>query len=485
MRFKDNVELQRQVEQEWAEGQTLKQISEKHTDYSEITYKRFLSGKPHPTNTEERRQRAAESQKKSWDNRTAERKEKQIHHLRALSENQQGKPLSLSEDHIKKIKDHLNSDKMREIRRKWNQRGKKPKQIKSKDSYAKTTEAQSRLQSLGLTVSVSGNRATVSYKGHTWEQYWGGSPNATCFRAMKKINTADAIQKAMNSGKSLTSACLDNNVDPVTFARHLNFTGNFYEAVITIRNYEQFLKIEDAKYNKRLGNLLIRPDVLVESCKLIIEVDGLYWHTEDKKSRKYHYERAALYKALGYKLLVFSEKEVKHQRHIVDSMIANKMGKIKNKTGARNCKTIELSTQEADLFFKTNHLKGEGSGRTIGLELEGKVICALRFQCFESEINISRFCCLCDWSVAGGYSKLLSKLDRTKTIVNFTDARHGDGEHLSALGFRKVSEHVGFEWTNGYESFNRRLFHGSSGLDHGLKRYWDYGQTKWVRDALL
>ena len=110
------------------------------------------------------------------------------------------------------------------------------------------------------------------------------------------------------------------------------------------------------------------------------------------------------------------------------------------------------------------------------------IVCAMRFvNETDSTINISRFCNVINHSVIGGYSKLLSKLPADKDIINFVDHRHGSGDGLLALGFVKVKTHIGFEWTNGYLNYNRRKFPSNSGYEHGLKKFWDYGQAKYIR----
>jgi hypothetical protein len=84
-------------------------------------------------------------------------------------------------------------------------------------------------------------------------------------------------------------------------------------------------------------------------------------------------------------------------------------------------------------------------------------------------------------SVTGGYSRLLSKLPEDKDIVNFVDRRHGTGEHLLSKGFVLTNVHIGFEWTDNYYHWNRRKHLGDSGYDLGLKKFWDYGQAKYVK----
>jgi very-short-patch-repair endonuclease len=527
--FKDDENLKKIIEQEWMRGDNLDLISASHPEYSKTTYKRFLRGKKRCSIwTEEKRKLQSEASKKSWENRDQESKDKHIKHLSNLSSSQKGVSITLSESHKENIRKHLSSDKMKKILSQSNKNRKKYTEdviLKRASDYGltiigdlsnsdnsvrliwpdgeerhiaikvfmkrepkhpigqqtKKNLAKEKWESIGLSVVLlSNNMAKVSYKGDTWTQSWPGCPNHTTKKRMIIADKASKIVDLIHSGVNLTSACKQVGVDPTTFARRLKLTQDAYQSVVTSRKYEQVLNVEGAIYNNRLPGFMIRPDIRVEDKKLIIEVDGLYWHTEQHKKRSYHHERAKLYASLGYKLLVFSQWEIEHKRHIVDSMISNKLGNIQHKIGARKCSVVELETKKANEFFEANHLKGSGLGKTIALVYEGDVVCAIRFHKCKEGINISRFCSKVNWTVSGGYSKLLTLIPN-ENIINFVDRRHGNGDHLVNYGFTKIHEHIGFEWTTGYESFNRRKFAGSSGIDHGMSRYWDYGQIKFIK----
>jgi len=529
--FKEDVELQKIIEAAWLAGSTLEEIHTRYPQYSKITYKRFLKGKPKGNIwTEERSERMRQAVLKSWEEKDESEKRKQIEHLRSLSESQKGVSLSLAPEHVQNIRAHLSSPEMRNILIESNKRRKKYTEIAIRDraqvlgvtlvgdlsdssnfvdvmwpdgtksrteikklmkygisrpmgQFKKISQAKQKQEAMGLTVTVDGKFADITYKSETWRQFWDGCPNSTTLRRIKKIEQAEMITKLMQEGRSLTFACKEAGVDPTTFARKLKITSNYSQAVGLIRNFETLVQIDGAVYNKRLKGLMIRPDILCEHKKLIIEIDGLYWHTEEYKNKEYHYQRAALYESMGYNLLVFSQWEVENRRHIVDSMIANKMGAIKNKVGARKCSVKDLTVAEAGAFFRDNHLKGAGRGNCIGLLRDDVVVCAIRWHQCPEGISISRFCSKVGWSVQGGYSKLL-KLLPNSPVINFVDIRHGTGRHLENYGFKLINEHIGFEWTNGYEAFNRRAFL-SSGNTNGLKRYWDYGQRKYKKEIVV
>jgi very-short-patch-repair endonuclease len=339
------------------------------------------------------------------------------------------------------------------------------------------------LQDLGLMVEyLSEKRAKITYKNVTWEQYWANHVNQKCRRMMKNIDNGEQIEALVAAGISISKACEALGVDHNRYYRNRKRGIGVMQTALTTKQMERLIEIDGAIYDRQLKPTRYRPDILVQGANLIIEIDGMRFHSEQFKPKKYHFERWNILRALGYNILAFSEYEVKEKRAIVDSMISNKLGKT-IKVFARKCQLITLPRKDADAFFAENHLKGAGQGEAYALIHNGKVVCAIRTVKKNNELHISRFCPMVGYSVIGGYSKLLAALPKGLDIVNFVDKRHGTGEHLIQYGFVKASEHIGFEWTDGYYHFNRRKFLGNTGYDHNMLKFWDYGQIKYVKLA--
>lgn len=240
-------------------------------------------------------------------------------------------------------------------------------------------------------------------------------------------------------------------------------------------------------WNHKLGSAGI-PDFLIESRKLVIECDGLYWHSEYNADikRSYHQKKRLAYKALGYRSLFFREDEILKSPLIVRSIIMNALGLCTQKIGARKTTIAEISSA----FFTENHLMGKGTGTSYGLVTEeGNVVAAIQVCWFNKAakiLDISRFCTALETSVPGAYSRLLSHVIKQKTpnqIRTFVDLRYGEGEHLSIAGWRKETEYLSFKWTDGVSTFHRRLHLGNSGYEEGLTKIWDCGQARWALDV--
>lgn len=342
-----------------------------------------------------------------------------------------------------------------------------------------------KINKLGLKIEIMPNNyATLTYKGRSWKQRWVNCVDVKCTRMMKNIDLGINMKKMLDSGVSLNRVCKHFGVDANRYYRNLRIGVGIQETSESTRNFSRLIDIEGAVYDKKLLDTDFRPDILVEKHKLIIETDGLYYHNEKFKEKNYHINRWSVFNKLGYSVLAFSEYEVKEKREIVDSMIANKMGNSKV-IDLQKCTIKSVSTSDSADFFQKNHLKGKGSGETLGIYHDDVLVAALRYQRMNDEtINISRFATLLGHTVRGGYSKLISMLPENLDIINFVDRRHGSGDSLLAHGFVKQKVHIGFEWTDNYYHWNRLKYPGNSGYDHGMVKFWDYGQVKYVKKAI-
>jgi len=239
-------------------------------------------------------------------------------------------------------------------------------------------------------------------------------------------------------------------------------------------------KFEDTNY---------RPDFQIPDHKIVIECNGLYWHSDKIINDKFcHRKKMVAYKEKGYDSLFFLENEILNKSNIVKSIILNKLKLNKEKVFARKCKIETLSTEESNSFFEENHLMGRGAGRTYALKLNGEIISAIRVKWISKEnglLDVSRFCTKNNISVVGGYSRLISHVEKTeqpKTIQTFVDKRYGDGSYLEVFGFHRETEYISFYWTDFRDTCHRLTHPYDSGYEKGLHKIWDCGQAKWVKN---
>lgn len=228
----------------------------------------------------------------------------------------------------------------------------------------------------------------------------------------------------------------------------------------------------------------IRPDFLIEEHKLVIECDGLYWHSDAINDDKYyHKKKMQIYNQSGYRSLFFREDEIEGRISSIRSIILNALQKC-DKIFARKCEIAELSAKETKGFLNNYHIMGYGKGRGLGLLKDGNIVAVMQIVNKNNYIDISRFCTRGGISVVGGFSKLLKQLESyNKDISTFVDLRYGTGQYLPSLGFQKLSDNVSFKWIKNNKTYHRMRFPGNSGYEAGFYKIWDCGQAKYIKKA--
>jgi len=318
-------------------------------------------------------------------------------------------------------------------------------------------------------------------------------------KKLANINTKKGVKTRIKQGKIR----LYDNKTVSEWAEEVGFSKSHFSVLVTRYGFElaiqmephissletltmAWLSSENIEYQKhhRVDNRIA--DIYIPSHKILIELDGLYWHSDAIiEDKNYHVNKRQLYLDNGYKPLFFREPELtnKDRFEIVKSVIKNKLGQ-STQVYARKCEIKEISKEVAKDFFITNHLMGNGAGNTYGLFYNNSPISAIQIKKIKDGYEVSRFCNILNYSVMGGFSKLLSFLNKNilggKPLTTFIDLRYGTGDYLTSLGFVYQHTYPSFKWTDGSGIYNRMRFPGNSGYERGLFRIWDCGQAKFV-----
>lgn len=113
----------------------------------------------------------------------------------------------------------------------------------------------------------------------------------------------------------------------------------------------------------RVGNY--RADAYVESKRFILEMDGLYWHSEAiKKNPLEMQNRKSLLDSMGYRVFNIFEHEWKSKRSVVENRIRASLGLITGKYRAEEMHIGRIDVQIARFFLEENHLMGAGELRS-------------------------------------------------------------------------------------------------------------------------
>lgn len=189
-------------------------------------------------------------------------------------------------------------------------------------------------------------------------------------------------------------------------------------------------------------------DFYIPELNLAIEYNGLYWHQHTPTSNfKYHYNKTAMCREKGIRLVHIFEDEWILKRDIVKSRLANIIDPKTNIiTYARTCKIIEISMSAKNKFLKTNHLQQDDKSAIFyGLESKnGELLAVMTFgkprfsQKYEYELI--RFCTKLGNIVVGGASRLFNHFKthhNPNSVITYADLRWSDFKNnlYDKLGF--------------------------------------------------
>jgi len=320
-----------------------------------------------------------------------------------------------------------------------------------------------------------------------------------------KLTTKKMIETKIKRGKI---KLYDGKTRP-TIAKELGFSRSHFGKMVNKYGYDkaklmthyetslekmfrEWVDTLEIDYQKQFRVENKVADLYFSSHKIIVELDGLYWHCElTTPDYLYHYNKYECYIKNGYYPLFFREDELTNpiKFKIIQSMVLNKLGRSK-KLGARKCDILMLDNkkdiEECRKFVNENHLMGVGAGQYFILKYSGQimsVLCLKRKK--EDEYEISRFCSRRDYSITGAFSRLLNFAEnrvKMSSLSTFIDRRYGSGNYLPNLGFIKKTNYPSFKWTDGLETFHRMKFPKNTGYDKGLVKLWDCGQVRWTKE---
>lgn len=193
-------------------------------------------------------------------------------------------------------------------------------------------------------------------------------------------------------------------------------------------------------------------DVYLPDLKIGFEFNGLYWHSDKFRDKKFHLSKSNYFKEKGIRVIHIWEDDWLYKNEIVKSQIKNWLGLTEKKIFARNC-TVKIidDTSSSTVFLNENHIQGVDKSRIkIGLFYQNLLVSIMTFNksegrdlLKESEWNLSRFCNKLNYNVVGGASKILSffiKEFNPKRIISYADKSWSTGELYEKLKFEKVSE---------------------------------------------
>ena len=217
-------------------------------------------------------------------------------------------------------------------------------------------------------------------------------------------------------------------------------------------------------------------DIVIPEFMLAIEIDGLYWHCDKFKDKNYHLHKTTECNELGYRLIHIYEDEWKQKNKIVKDKLKNMLNLTSKRIYARNCYIKEISSDKKKHFLEKYHIQGnDKSCINLGLFRKDtrKLVSVMTFCKPRTSLGqkgnsiydyeLSRYVTKMNYSVVGGFSKLLTYFEKNytwKKIITYADKRWSVGNLYLKNGFTLLRESKPSYWyadgNNRYHRFNFR-----------------------------
>jgi len=294
----------------------------------------------------------------------------------------------------------------------------------------------------------------------------------------------DIYHSRRKNGIDLCTVC-----NPIGDSRSIK-ENDLHEFIKSIYNGEVIQSYKDG----------LEIDVYLPELKLGFEFNGLYWHSEKYKEKKYHSDKTNYFKDRGIRIVHIWEDDWDNKKEIIKSQIRNWIDLTDNKIYARKCFVKEIPSPESKSFLDQNHIQGNvRSCLRLGLYHKDELVSIMVFDHFEgrkkmpsTEWNLSRFCNVLNTNVIGGASKLLSyfiKNYNPKRIISYADKDWSMGGVYYKLNFSLIGESDPdykyiIDNNRVHKSkfrkskLNTNLSESNYMREQGIYRIWDCGKIK-------
>ena len=213
--------------------------------------------------------------------------------------------------------------------------------------------------------------------------------------------------------------------------------------------------------NKRfkVGKKTYEADICFPQEKIIIELNGLYWHGEKSgKNRKYHIDKLNALESIGYSVFQIFEDEWLFKTDMIKGKILHKLrlNSTLKTVNARQCEVKCIVNKEANEFLNQTHIQGATNALyCYGAYYNDKLIAVMTFANLriimgnknkdKNSYELVRFSTANDCRVTGIFGRLIKLFIRDRhprLIVSYADKRWSQRTNnlYEKTGFTLVKE---------------------------------------------
>ena len=345
-----------------------------------------------------------------------------------------------------------------------------------------------------IDASIS-NKIFDTYKDHEeikFLKYEDGSSKFLCLNCNKEFSITSHLlyQRHIKHDIQICTNC--NKLNNRTSNGHIEIS--------------DFLKENEINFKMNVRNIISPSeiDIYLPDQNIGIEFNGVYWHSEIIKDKKYHLNKRILCRDKNIDLIQIWEDDWKLKKDIIKSILLSRIGKNSIIKMGRKLKIDRIFNEKlVKDFLNVNHLQGWSlSGIKYGLFENEDLISIMTFSKSRKNVNnkgweLVRFCNRLNHSVLGSFNKLINRFIKDfnpESIISYSDNDIFNGDSYKRIGMEKVNESLNYWWCDGKVRHNRWKFRKdqliSQGEDSSISgtqiminkgyfRCWGSGTTTW------
>lgn len=236
-----------------------------------------------------------------------------------------------------------------------------------------------------------------------------------------------------------------------------------------------------------------------EQRKIAVEYNGIYYHSEDFKTRLYHRWKFLECQKQGIKLYTIFEDEWIQKPDKILNFIAQELKS--TRIGARKTELREVSKDDTKDFCSKFHIQGSPSNivKSFGLYYQDVLATLVSFGKHHrdnDQIVLNRMCSLPGISITGGASRLVKHARNVigQPFITWSDNRFSQGDVYEKVGFIKEADLVpDYTWGD----YSKRMRYSKQSRKKsatgqptemtereyneslGYRRIWDCGKIRW------
>lgn len=238
-------------------------------------------------------------------------------------------------------------------------------------------------------------------------------------------------------------------------------------------------------------------DICVPSKKLLIEYNGVWWHSAKYLHDKVHLIKRRNAEDEGFTVINVWADDYERKSDRIKSLILHRLGLVKaTKIGARKVNLSEVDRATAMRFHAENHIQAgpPTGGQHIGVFFVNVMVGVATFKRNKQTTELTRLSISPDVTIHGVLSKVVSHISSNKPIITFCDRDYFTGNSYRMAGFEKAGTSRQMTYSENGRSRVRRERYMRNKIAQpgdtrsekaileswGIYQCWNSGIDKWV-----